>query len=60
MEKLIESAVNEYISRVAGEPIIDSKIIGVIVQEFGFSGCRQLQSAVEDRIYEMKTKSLGK
>lgn len=60
MEKLIEFAVDEYLNRVDDDPVIDSKIVGDIVQEFGFEGCRQLQSALDDRLHNMRVQALGK
>jgi len=60
MEKLLELAVDEYLQRVGYQPVIDSKIIGNIVQEFGFDGCREFQAALDDRVYNMRIQVLDK
>ena len=60
MEKLIEFAVEEYLSRVDYEPVIDSKVACDIVQEFGFDSCREFQQAVDDRVFEIRMTAIDK
>jgi len=60
MDKIIEYAVGEYFCRVDDEPVYDSKVFGRVVQECGLESTKPLQSAIEDRIYEMKIEGLDK